>query len=131
MYNHNQAALLASESTLQKRISTAYWSIVAAGSALLVSLTPAFASATNGDIWTKFQELMYDIYGNILGISTIVAIVAASIALVIRMISQNQHAVESATSWLKRIAITWFVLNTLGFFVAYVQPLVEGGAYHP
>ena len=30
---------------------------------------------------------------------------------------------------LKRIVVTWIVLNTLGFIVAYLQPLIAGGQY--
>ena len=42
----------------------------------------------------------------------------------------NQRAVDEATSWLKRIIVTWLVLNTLGFAVAYLQPLIQGGMYN-
>ena len=66
-----------------------------------------------------------------MGISTIVAVTVAAIALLVRMISRNQRAVDEATSWLKRIVITWIVLNSLGFIVAYLQPLISGGNYNP
>ena len=49
--------------------------------------------------------------------------------MIVRMVSRNQRAVDEATSWLKRIVITWIVLNTLGFIVAYLQPLIAGGQY--
>jgi len=54
-----------------------------------------------------------------------------AIALLIRMISRNNRAVEEATSWLKRIVVTWIILNSLGFIVAYLQPLIQGGNYSP
>ena len=63
------------------------------------------------------------------GISTIVAVTAAAVALLVRMISRNQRAVDEATSWIKRIVVAWIVLNSLGFVVAYLQPLVSGGQY--
>ena len=50
-------------------------------------------------------------------------------ALIVRMVSRNQRAVDEATSWLKRIVITWIVLNSLGFIVAYLQPMIAGGQY--
>ena len=50
-------------------------------------------------------------------------------ALLIRMISRNQRAVDEATNWLKRIVVTWIILNSLGFVVAYLQPLIQGGNY--
>lgn len=72
---------------------------------------------------------MRDVYGQLVAISTIVAVTVAAIALIVRMISRNQRAVDEATSWLKRIIVTWIVLNTLGFIVAYLQPLIAGGQY--
>jgi len=87
--------------------------------------------AANDTIWTRFSTIMKDIYGQLVGISTIVAVTMAAVALLVRMISRNQRAVDEATSWLKRIVVTWVVLNTLGFIVAYLQPLVQGGNYSP
>ena len=65
----------------------------------------------------------------LVAISTIVAVTVAAVALIVRMVSRNQRAVDEATSWLKRIVITWIVLNSLGFIVAYLQPLIAGGQY--
>ena len=81
---------------------------------------PAAAADT---MWTRFSTIIADVYGELVGISTIVAVV--------RMISRNERAVAEATSWLKRIVVTWIVLNTLGFVVAYLQPLIQGGQYTP
>ena len=58
------------------------------------------------------------------------AVTVAAIALLVRMISRNQRAVDEATSWLKRIVVTWIILNSLGFIVAYLQPLIQGGNYN-
>lgn len=89
----------------------------------------ALAAGTGDTIWTRFSSIMQDLYGQLLGISTIVGVTAAAVALLVRMISRNQRAVDEATSWLKRIIVTWVVLNTLGFAVAYLQPLIQGGQY--
>ena len=106
-------------------MKTAYWSLVSMASALLISLQPVMADT----IWNRFSTIMKDVYGQRVGISTIVAVTAAAIALIVRMISRNQRAVDEATSWLKRIVVTWIVLNSLGFVVAYLQPLIAGGNY--
>lgn len=82
-------------------------------------------------MWDRFSMIMKDIYGELVAISTIVAVIVAAIALLVRMISRNQRAVDEATSWFKRIVITWIVLNSLGFIVAYLQPLISGGNYNP
>lgn len=108
-----------------KRLQTAYWSLVGMASALLISLQPVMADT----IWDRFSTIMKDVYGKLVGISTIVAVTAAAVALLVRMISRNQRAVDEATSWLKRIVVTWIILNSLGFIVAYLQPLIAGGNY--
>lgn len=107
------------------RMRTAYWSLVGMAGAMLITLQPVMADT----IWDRFSTIMKDVYGQLVGISTIVAVTAAAIALLVRMISRNQRAVDEATSWLKRIVITWIVLNSLGFIVAYLQPLIAGGNY--
>lgn len=112
---------------LKDRISTGYWSLVAMTASLLLSLQPTLAA--DATIWTKVSEAVRDVYGQILGISTIVAVTAAAIALLVRMISRNQRAVDEATTWLKRILITWLILNTLGFIIAYLQGFITGGRY--
>jgi hypothetical protein len=112
--------------TCKERAVQAYWSVVGIAGALILSLQPVLAD----DIWSRFSTIMKDVYGELVGISTIVAVTAASVALLIRMISRNQRAVDEATSWLKRIIVTWLVLNTLGFAVAYLQPLIQGGMYN-
>lgn len=108
-----------------QKMKTAYWSLVGATSAMMLAMQPVMADT----IWNRFSTIMKDVYSQLVGISTIVAVTAASIALIVRMISRNQRAVDEATSWLKRIVVTWIVLNSLGFIVAYLQPLIAGGNY--
>ncbi len=110
---------------LKERVATGYWSLVAVCSGLILSVRPVMAET----IFDRFSTIMKDIYGEVVGVSTIVAVTAAAVALLVRMISRNQRAVDEASAWLKRIIITWVVLNTLGFAVAYLQPLIAGGNY--
>ena len=109
----------------QHRLRNTYWSLVGAASAMILSVQPVMAET----IWDRFSTIMRDIYGQLVGISTIVAVTVAAIALLVRMVSRNQRAVDEATSWLKRVVVTWIILNTLGFIVAYLQPLIAGGQY--
>ena len=110
-----------------KKLPTVYWSLVGITSVAITSIRPVMAST----IWDRFSTIMKDIYSQLVGISTIVAVTAAAIALLVRMISRNQRAVDEATGWLKRIVATWIILNSLGFIVAYLQPLIAGGNYAP
>lgn len=107
-------------------LKNGYWAMVGALSAMIISLQPVMADT----IWDRFSNIMRDIYGQLAGISTIVAVTAAAVALLVRMISRNQRAVDEATSWLKRIVVAWIVLNSLGFVVAYLQPLVSRRTVH-
>ena len=100
------------------RLRNTYWSLVGAASAMILSVQPVMAET----IWDRFSTIMRDIYGQLVGISTIVAVTVAAIALLVRM-------VDEVTSWLKRVVVTWIILNTLGFIVAYLQPLIAGGQY--
>lgn len=73
-----------------------------------VSILPLLiqpASATT--IWEKATEIMKDVYQQILLISTIAAIVTASVALLMMNFSRSGRTVEESRAWLKRIAITW------------------------
>lgn len=109
---------------LQRRVQAA----VSVCYMMLLTAQPAAAADT---MWTRFSTIIADVYGQLVGISTIVGVTAAAVALLVRMISRNERAVAEATSWLKRIVVTWIVLNTLGFAVAYLQPLIQGGQYTP
>ncbi len=88
--------------------------------------TPAFAAT---DVWDKASEIMQDVYTQILGISTIAAIVTASTALLLMNFSRNGKTVDESRAWLKRIIITWAILNGLGFIMAYVSGFFVGGQW--
>lgn len=87
---------------------------------------PAFAAE---DVWTKAKSIMQDVYSQILAISTIAAIVTASVALLLMNFSRSGRTVDESRAWLKRICITWAILNGLGFIMAYVTPLFAGGQW--
>lgn len=84
-------------------------------------------AATN--VWTKAEEIMKDVYNQILLISTIAAVVTASIALLMMNFSKSGKTVDESRAWLKRIIITWAVLNGLGFIVSYITPFFAGGKW--
>lgn len=93
----------------------------------IVYACPVFA-ATN--IWTKAKEIMQDVYNQILLISTVTAIVTASVALLMMNFSRSGRTVDESRAWLKRICITWVILNSLGFIMAYVTPFFEDGQWN-
>ncbi len=87
---------------------------------------PAFAADT---IWTKANEVMKDVYSQILTISTIAAVVTAAVALLMMNFSRSGRTVDESRAWLKRIVITWIILNSLGFIMAYITPFFSGGQW--
>lgn len=93
----------------------------------VVLMQPASAAT----IWEKASEIMQDVYSQILAISTIAAIVTASVALLMMNFSRSGRTVDESRSWLKRIIITWVILNGLGFIMAYVTPFFADGRWTP
>jgi len=89
---------------------------------------PAFAATT---MWDKANEIMKDVYNQILLISTIAGIVTAAVALLLMNFSKSGKTVDESRSWLKRIIITWVILNGLGFIMAYISPFFTGGKWTP
>lgn len=87
---------------------------------------PAFAAT---DVWTKAKDIMQDVYNQILLISTVAAIVTASVALLMMNFSRSGRTVDESRAWLKRICITWAVLNGLGFIMAYITPFFSDGKW--
>ena len=98
------------------------------------AFTYFFALCTNQayatDMWTKADTIMKDVYGKIIGISTIAAIVTASVALLLMNFSKSGKTVDESRAWLKRIAISWVILNGLGFILAYVSPFFADGKWN-
>ena len=91
---------------------------------------PAFAASDTPTIWEKATEIMKDVYNQILLISTIAAVVTAAVALLLMNFSKSGKTVDESRAWLKRIIITWAILNSLGFIMAYVTPFFTDGRWN-
>ena len=91
---------------------------------------PAHAAA-NVNVWTKASDIMKDVYNQIVLISTVAAIVTASIALLMMNFSRSGRTVDESRAWLKRICITWAIINGLGFIMSYITPFFAGGQWTP
>lgn len=92
----------------------------------LMFTQPAYAAT---DVWTKASEIMKDVYNQIVLISTVAAIVTASVALLMMNFSRSGRTVDESRAWLKRICITWAILNGLGFIMAYITPFFADGKW--
>lgn len=92
---------------------------------LLVSLTTMSAFAVD-DMWTVANTLIVDIYTHIVGISTVLAGLMSAVAVIGAKLSNNQHKVDQAWDWLRRIWIAWAIINGIGAFIAYIAPMFSG-----
>lgn len=90
---------------------------------LTVLTVPAFAV---DDMWTVANRIIVDVYTKIVGISTLLAGLMSAVAVIGAKLSNNQHKVDQAWDWLKRIWIAWAIINGIGAFIAYVAPLFSG-----
>jgi len=78
------------------------------------------------DMWTVANDIIVDVYTKIAGISTVLAGLMSAVAVIGAKLSNNQHKVDQAWDWLKRIWIAWAIINGIGAFIAYITPLFDG-----
>lgn len=78
------------------------------------------------NMWTVANKIIVDVYNQIAGISTVLAGLMSAVAVIGAKLSNNQHKVDQAWDWLKRIWIAWAVINGIGAFIAYVAPFFSG-----
>lgn len=100
---------------------------------LIVTLMTCFSLnvfAVGVTVWQKAEEIMKDVYNHILAISTIAAVVTAAIALLMLNFSKTDKTVTESRAWLKRIIVTWAILNGLGFIMAYITPFFADGRWN-
>ena len=102
---------------------------------------PAASAMYEIFIWTAIGLVLlnlvwqlYRCYGAGFDIDTenpINLVVRSVIFLLLMNFSKNGKTVDDSRAWLKRIAITWAILNGLGFIMAYVTPFFQGGTWNP
>ena len=78
------------------------------------------------DMWTVAHDIIVDVYNHIAGISTVLAALMTTVCVIGMKLSNNQQKVDQSVDWLKRIWIAWAIINGIGAFLVYVQPLLSG-----
>ncbi len=93
-----------------------------------VLAVPAFAAtnASGNDMWSVAQNIIVDVYNHIAGISTALAGLMSTVAVIGVKLSGNQHKSDQAWDWLKRIWVAWAIINGIGAFIAYITPQFAG-----
>lgn len=82
--------------------------------------------AAGEDLFKMADNIIRDVYNHVAGISTVLAALMTSIAVIGVKLSNDQHKAEAGWDWLKRIWIAWAIINGIGAFIAYVTPLFSG-----
>lgn len=103
------------------------WYVVCMTVMLLTMLFTINALAAE-DMWTAANRIIVDVYKHIAGISTVLAGLMSAVAVIGAKLSNNQHKVDQAWDWLKRIWVAWVIINGIGGFIAYVVPQFQGMA---
>ena len=106
----------------EMRRAQAWYMIIATVLALMLTLNVSFAAE---DIFETIKEAIEPIYAGIFGISTALAVLCIAIAVVIRLVSRNQRSIDEANAWIKRVIISWLILNLMGTIIAYGESFVE------
>ena len=112
-----------------KKRSICYGKYLYAGFLAFTILAANVQPVLAANMWDKASEIMKDVYNQVVLISTIAAVVTASVALLLMNFSKSGKTVDESRAWLKRIIITWAILNGLGFIMAYITPFFAGGTY--
>ena len=78
------------------------------------------------DMWTVARRIIIDVYNKIAGISTVLAALMTAVCVIGMKLSHNQQKTDRSIDWLKNIWVAWAIINGIGAFLAYVQPLFSG-----
>ena len=100
--------------------------ILLAVTVVMLSATTLNALAAGENLFEVADNIIRDVYTHIAGISTVLAALMSAVAVVGAKMSNNQHKVDQSWDWLKRIWISWAVINGIGAFIAYIVPLFDG-----
>lgn len=92
---------------------------------IILSAQPLMAE----DIFDRAGTFANSLYLRFTAISTVFAVTAATLALLIRMMSKQQKAVDEAGQWLKRIVLCYVLINTMGLLVNFIQPVIQGAGW--
>ena len=91
--------------------------------------TTVFAAGKN--LFEVADDIIRDVYSKIAGVSTVLAGLMSAVAVIGAKLSNNQHKSDQAWDWLKRIWLSWAILNLMGAILAYITPLFSGYATLP
>lgn len=83
------------------------------------------------NVFDTAKAAMQQVYSDVAGISTVGAVVCSAICLFLMNFSKSGKTVDESRAWLKRIAICWAALMTLGAIVTYMESIIPKSMFTP
>lgn len=105
---------------IKNRITSVYWATLSFIILSIVSLNVVYA-----DLFDQAKKFISDIYADVFLLASSIAGLTILIALIIRMVSRSDRAVELATAWAKRILITYAIIMCLGALFKYIEDVTK------
>lgn len=99
----------------------------AAGVAAIASVPAVFATAEEAvnNLGEGIRGIFDSVYRAVMAVATVIAVAIIALCFVLRMVSKNPRTAEEATSWMKRVAISWVCLMLISIFINFGLGLVE------
>lgn len=88
-------------------------------------------TAYASDIVDTARSAMQKVYTDIAGLATVGAVVCAAVCLFLMNFSKSGKTVDESRAWLKRIAVCWAALMTLGAIVTYMESIIPSSSFTP
>lgn len=104
---------------------SAFAPAMAALSLSMLTAQPLYAE----DVFDRVGSFANSLYLRFVAISTVLAVVCLTIALVIRMFGKKQKAVDEANEWIKRIVISYVAINCMGLIINFIQPYIANAGW--
>ena len=120
---------LPANSSPEKKRTVCYGKYLYAAFLLFTLVAANVQPVLASNMWDKANEIMKDVYNQIVLISTIAAVVTASVALLLMNFSKSGKTVDESRGGLTRLFMTWAWVNGLGLIWADFTPFVAGGTY--
>ena len=102
------------------------FAILCVVSVLMVSFSLVFAANNGEQIWSTVTTTIKNLLGKLNTLSTVICGLVVVIAMIWRMVSSNPRSVETATSWAKRAAISFVIINTLSYIIGWFSSTFKG-----
>ena len=86
------------------------------GTAVANPMNASIQTTINGFL-TTIKTALEAIYGGMLAVVTVIAVVICGWCFMVKMFSKNPRSIDEASQWMKRVCIAWLGFMLLSVFV--------------